>query len=174
MQPSIHSIMHSPYRSTHLPTLSSIHPSIHSFVRLFIHTFIRWFICTTIHSFVHSFVHLFSMHLFVVRSLQEWNACEGCSRKLSIAMETLTQVSCLPPTNVWSGAPSGKCLLLFFSLSSVACAFGCYRYLTQKRTQSYHRKSDQSPISPAASPEILHHTVWRTWLFIAYSDERWL
>ena len=27
-------------------------------------------------------------------------------------------------------------------------------------------------ISPAASPEILHHTVWRTWLFIAYSDER--
>ena len=35
-------------------------------------------------------------------------------------------------------------------------------------------KGDQSPISPAASPEILHHTVWRTWLFIAYSDERWL
>ena len=35
-------------------------------------------------------------------------------------------------------------------------------------------KSDQVQISPAASPEILHHTVWRTWLFIAYSDERWL
>ena len=35
-------------------------------------------------------------------------------------------------------------------------------------------KSDQSPISPVASPEILHHTIWRTWLFIAYSDERWL
>ena len=29
-------------------------------------------------------------------------------------------------------------------------------------------------MSPAASPEILHHTEWRTWLFIAYSDERWL
>ena len=25
-------------------------------------------------------------------------------------------------------------------------------------------------ISPAASPEILHHTVWRTWLFIAYTQ----
>ena len=25
--------------------------------------------------------------------------------------------------------------------------------------------------STAASPAILHHTVWRTWLFIAYSDE---
>ena len=27
---------------------------------------------------------------------------------------------------------------------------------------------------PCSPPEILHHTVWRTWLFIAYSDERWL
>ena len=35
-------------------------------------------------------------------------------------------------------------------------------------------KSDQCQISPAASLEILHHTVWRTWLFVAYSDERWL
>ena len=32
-------------------------------------------------------------------------------------------------------------------------------------------KSDQFQISPAASPEILHHTEWRTWPFIAYSDE---
>ena len=35
-------------------------------------------------------------------------------------------------------------------------------------------KSDQCQISLAASPEKLQHTVWRTWLFIAYSDERWL
>ena len=36
-------------------------------------------------------------------------------------------------------------------------------------------KSDQFRICPAASPEILHHTVRRTWLFIvAYSDERLL
>ena len=35
-------------------------------------------------------------------------------------------------------------------------------------------KSDQCQISPAFLPEIVHHTVWRTWLFIAYSDERWL
>ena len=34
-------------------------------------------------------------------------------------------------------------------------------------------KSDQFQISPAASPEVLHHKVWRTCLFIAYSDERW-
>ena len=31
-------------------------------------------------------------------------------------------------------------------------------------------KSDQVQISPVASPVILHATVWRTWLFIAYSD----
>ena len=30
-------------------------------------------------------------------------------------------------------------------------------------------KSDQVQISPTAFPVILHHTVWRTWLFIAYS-----
>ena len=35
-------------------------------------------------------------------------------------------------------------------------------------------KSDQYQISPAASPEMLHGTVWRTWLFKAYTDERWL
>ena len=34
-------------------------------------------------------------------------------------------------------------------------------------------KSDQSKNSPAASPAILHHTVWRICLFIACSDERW-
>ena len=33
---------------------------------------------------------------------------------------------------------------------------------------------DQCQNSPAASQEIWHHTVWRTWLFIAYSDEKWL
>ena len=32
-------------------------------------------------------------------------------------------------------------------------------------------KSDQCQISPAASPEILHHTVWRTWSFMAHSQE---
>ena len=32
------------------------------------------------------------------------------------------------------------------------------------------QERDQLQISPAASPEVLHHTVWRTWLFIAYSD----
>ena len=37
-----------------------------------------------------------------------------------------------------------------------------------------HSQVDQCQSSPAASPEILHHTVGRTWLFIAYSDERWL
>ena len=33
---------------------------------------------------------------------------------------------------------------------------------------------DQFQISPAALPEILHHTVGRTWILIAYSDESWL
>ena len=35
-------------------------------------------------------------------------------------------------------------------------------------------ESDQCQNSPAASQEIWHHTVQRIWLFIAYSDEKWL
>ena len=35
-------------------------------------------------------------------------------------------------------------------------------------------ESDQCQNSPVASQEIWHHTVWRTWLRIAYSNERWL
>ena len=69
-------------------------------------------------------------------------------------------------------------------------SFPCWMELpVEKRTNKFMRpleksdettinsgthKSDQCQISPAASPEILHHTVRRTWLSIAYSDERWL
>ena len=35
-------------------------------------------------------------------------------------------------------------------------------------------ESDQCQNIPAASHEIWHHTVQRIWLFIAYSDEKWL
>ena len=47
--------------------------------------------------------------------------------------------------------------------------------LRSERVNPFTPKGDQfKNISPAASPDILHHTVWRTWLLIAYSDERWL
>ena len=45
-------------------------------------------------------------------------------------------------------------------------------WLGSERPNPFTPKSDQCQISPAASPELLHHTIWRTWLFIAYSDER--
>ena len=44
----------------------------------------------------------------------------------------------------------------------------------EKSYNPFTPKSEQFQISSAASPEISHHTVWRTWLFIDYSDERWL
>ena len=57
----------------------------------------------------------------------------------------------------------------------------CYQWLlclhfiyTLAKLIPFIPKSDQYQISPAASPEILHHTVWRAWLSIAYSDARWL
>ena len=51
-----------------------------------------------------------------------------------------------------------------------------FRFL-ESTTKSAHinpftPESDQCQISPAASQEILHHTVRRTWLIMAYSDER--
>ena len=47
--------------------------------------------------------------------------------------------------------------------------------LSEPGTDTTHEpKSDQFQFSPTASPEISHHTVWRTWLFIAYPDERWI
>ena len=49
-------------------------------------------------------------------------------------------------------------LIFVFWLTRVACT-----------------RSDQCLIPPAASQlDIFRHTVWGTWLFIAYSDRRWL
>ena len=47
-------------------------------------------------------------------------------------------------------------------------------YVSSTAINPFTPESDQCQNSPAASQEIWHHTVWRTWLFIAYSDERWL
>ena len=43
-----------------------------------------------------------------------------------------------------------------------------------RQVNPFTPESDQCQNSPAASQEIWHHTVWRTWLFITYSDEKWL
>ena len=40
--------------------------------------------------------------------------------------------------------------------------------------QNHHLEGLMSNFPCRPSPKILHHTVWRTWLFITYSDERWL
>ena len=66
------------------------------------------------------------------------------------------------------GLPSWE----FFLLSPALCIALCPP--TPIRVNPFTPESDQCLISPAASQEIWHHTVWRTWLFIAYSDDRWL
>ena len=57
-------------------------------------------------------------------------------------------------------------VVLFYQYYVLCCIHACISPFTPE--------SDQCQNSPAASPEILHHTVRRTWLFIAYSDEKWL
>ena len=65
-----------------------------------------------------------------------------------------------------------------FRQQAAHCCRKCVELFVRKvetlRINPLIPKSDQYQISPAASPEILHHTVWRIWLFIAYSDARWL
>ena len=43
-----------------------------------------------------------------------------------------------------------------------------------ERTQPFTPKSDNFQIFPVASQETVHHIIRRTWLFIAYSAERWI
>ena len=54
------------------------------------------------------------------------------------------------------------------------CLWGKLRLWNQRQSLNFFNpftpKSDQLQISPAASPEIKHHLVWRTWLFIAYAQ----
>ena len=64
---------------------------------------------------------------------------------------------------------------MLFSFPSVSSPLSLsLKSPTQSNLNPLTPKSDQYQISPAASPEILPRTVWRTWLFIAYSDARWL
>ena len=61
----------------------------------------------------------------------------------------------------WRGKPKGTRVIF------------AVRFLRSHRLNPFTPNGDQFQISPSASPEILHHIVWRIWLFIAYSDERW-
>ena len=45
--------------------------------------------------------------------------------------------------------------------------FALSRFMSSRLALTLSLPSDQFQISPAASPKILHHTVWRTWFFKA-------
>ena len=71
---------------------------------------------------------------------------------------------------------SHTCPLLYHvRLSSVVLQRPTFYEWRAYQINPFTPKSDQFQISPAAPPEILHHhIVWKTWLFIAYPDERGL
>ena len=75
---------------------------------------------------------------------------------------------------------SFTCLELFWTSPKFSQQWGSVRLASRASgmkiytTIPFTPESDQCQNSPAASQEIWHHTVWRIWLFIAYSDERWL
>ena len=72
---------------------------------------------------------------------------------------------CIPTTSICSLLPSPMPSLF---------TQDCVSEGELKTVNPFTPESHQCQISPPAPPEILHHTVWRTWLFIAYSDEKWL
>ena len=69
---------------------------------------------------------------------------------------------------------SRMCQSFWSLMSQTMWLEACEAAWLQTDSQDKHTKSDQFQISPAASPEILHPTVWRMGPFIAYSDERWI
>ena len=70
----------------------------------------------------------------------------------------------------WQRWPSSQFLKYFVQYRVFFSKF--YQHLSCLSPTS---KSGQFQISPAVSPEIEHHAVWRTWRLIAStSDERWL
>ena len=57
-------------------------------------------------------------------------------------------------------------------MTAILTEFGTsVRVCLQCSFNPFAPKSDQFQITHEVSPEILHHTAWRTWLSIDYSDE---
>ena len=69
--------------------------------------------------------------------------------------------------------PAFFCLVLLETDYSLHLCLNVFKLLGWHWVYPFITKSYQCQISPATSAGILHHTVWRTWLFIAYL-ERWL
>ena len=69
--------------------------------------------------------------------------------------------------------PRGKGVLSYICCIGTFRPMGCH-FQGPLCLNPFTPESDQCQNSPAASQEIWHHTVWRTWHFIAYSDEKWL
>ena len=91
-----------------------------------------------------------------IRSCEWWIHCCGW---VSRSMKCLSMLSCT--VNIKGNAVS-SCLIHALVHKT--------HLLVKPRSFVQVIKSDQVQISPAASPIIIHHTVWRTRLFIAYSD----
>ena len=126
-------------------------------------------------------------HLFFV--LKSWQNCLlGIERKLH---PNLTSgIHWRRDGTCSAGNPPGYCLSiasctdhgLYHGYESASHKLGSPDIARKVKTQvsiwahinPFTPESDQCQIFPPAPLEILHHTVWRTWLFIAYSDEKWL
>ena len=70
--------------------------------------------------------------------------------------------------------PHRRCVQHLLCSWFLFLVWDCDKLCSIYESHPFAPKSDQCQIPPTAAPEILHHTLWRTWLFIAYSNERLL
>ena len=76
----------------------------------------------------------------------------------------------------YNDTPKLEVHLLGVSVCLFVCLFVCFCLFCFYHPW-YTLNTSMNPFTPnfpAASPEILHHIVWRTWHFLAYKEERWL
>ena len=101
-----------------------------------------------------------------------WHSNKVISRSPTLVFYVLVCVALhsLHHNTLHTHTDQGQCACVYVNSRAMISLLTVCIYIFDILTLSLTPKSDQVQISPAASPEILHHTVWRTWLFIAYSD----
>ena len=127
----------------------------------------RFLICTCLGLDLHSAIsgrRMLEFHCacscFSDGSWSRWSSWQQCSKTCGGGYRRRVRMCSSPSPQ--GGEPCAGSSVQFRRCDPQPC---------QQGQNPFTPESDQCQISPAASPEILHHTVWITWLFITCSDE---
>ena len=122
--------------------------------------------CSSGHILCHRYI---SLQSTCIQSFYKCQLTEFCIMQACVLHVTCTYIFC--SQEVKSHGNNLKHVLVVRKVSQQLCT--CYLYLPlwchllENWPHPFTPKSDQCQLSPAASPVILCHTLWRTWLFIS-------